>query len=230
MTATIPQIPEMHETSGQVFTFRETKVLIVDDHPAIQLGLRLLIEDEPDFNLTAVASNAESAMSIAEREPVDVVVADYHLRSRNGLWLCRRLKRLHDPPRVVIYSAYADSLLAAACVVAGADGLVSKGGVGADLCDAIRGVSRGRRLLPRIPQPLAGTLGDRLEAGEQAIFAMLLAGIAPADVAHTLDVSRSELDSRLSSVLGKIEEIPAVTLGRPERRGPATSPRQLVTR
>jgi DNA-binding NarL/FixJ family response regulator len=230
MTATITQTPETHDISSPVLAFRETKVLIVDDHPAVQLGLRLLIDDEPDFELSAVTSTAESAMSIAEREPVDVVVADYHLGSRNGLWLCRQLKRLPDPPRVLIYSAYADGLLAAACVVAEADGLVSKGGVGAELCDAIRGVSRGQRLLPRIPQPLAGMLGDRLEPAEQAIFGMLLAGITPTDVACTLDMSRSELDSRLSSVLRKIEDLPAVALDRHEGRGRARSARQLVTR
>jgi CheY-like chemotaxis protein len=130
MTATITQIPETQDVASPVLAFRETTVLIVDDHPAVQLGLRLLIEDEPDFELSAVTSSSESAMSIAEREPVDVVVADYHLRSRNGLWLCGQLKRLPDPPRVLIYSAYADGLLAAGCVAAEADGLVSKGGVG----------------------------------------------------------------------------------------------------
>jgi DNA-binding NarL/FixJ family response regulator len=206
MTATLTNSNPTQATSSPLHTFRETKVLVVDDHPAVQLGIRRLIEDEPDFVLVAVTSTAESAMSIAERDPVDVVVADYHLRSRNGLWLCRQLKRLPDPPRVVMYSAYADGVLAAACVVAGADGLVSKGGVGADLCDAIRGVSRGQRLLPRIPQPLAGMLGDRLEPAEQAVFAMLLAGIAPEQVAHTLSISRSELDSTMSSMLRTIED------------------------
>ncbi|MHB8659337.1 MAG: response regulator [Solirubrobacteraceae bacterium] len=230
MSATITQIPETQDAGSLVLDFRETRVLIVDDHPAIQLGLRLLIEDEPDFVLTAVTSTAESAMSIAEREPVDVVVADHHLQSRSGLWLCRQLKRLPGPPRVVIYSAYADGLLAAACVVAEADGLVSKGGVGAELCDAIRSVSRGQRLLPRIPQPLAGMLGDRLEPAEQAIFAMLLAGIAPANVAHTLDMSRSELHSRLGSVLAKIEDLPAVALDRHERRGRVRNAKPLVRR
>ncbi len=72
------------------------------------------------------------------------------------------LKRLERAPRVVIYSAYCDGPLAAACVVAGADGLVSKGGVGAELCDAVRAVARGHSRLPIVPPTLAGAMRRRL--------------------------------------------------------------------
>ena len=59
------------------------------------------------------------------------------------MWLTRMLKRLERAPRVVIYSAYCDGPLAASCVVAGADGLVSKGSVGQS-CVMWFGRSRGR--------------------------------------------------------------------------------------
>src|ERR1700741_5452502 len=93
------------------------RVLVVDDHPG------------------------EGRGSAGEGEPIDVAVVDYQLGSRSGLWLTRMLKRLERAPRVVIYSAYCDGPLAAACVVAGADGLISKGGVGAELCHAGRAVA-----------------------------------------------------------------------------------------
>ena len=113
------------------------RVLVVDDHPAVRMGLRELFEDQPDFVVVAAVDSADAAMALAEREPIDVAVVDYQLGSRNGLWLSRKLKRLPQPPRVVIYSAYCDGPLAATSVVAEADGLVSKGGVG-------RGPLRGR--------------------------------------------------------------------------------------
>ena len=84
-----------------------------------------------------------------------MAVVDYQLGSRSGLWLTRMLKRLERAPRVVIYSAYCDGPLAAACVVAGADALVSKGGVGAELCDAVRAVARGQLAAADRP-PYAG--------------------------------------------------------------------------
>ena len=133
------------------------RVLVVDDHPAVRLGLLQLLDDQPDFVVVEAACSAEEARSLAEREPIDVAVVDYQLGSRSGLWLTRMLKELEPAPGVVMYSAYCDGPLAAACVVAGADGLVSKGGVGAELCHAVRAVARGYSRLPLVPP----TLGRR---------------------------------------------------------------------
>ena len=112
------------------------RVLVVDDHPAVRIGLRKLLEAEGTFLIVDAVGSAEVAMTVAEREWIDVAVVDYHLGGRNGLWLSRKLKRLTRPPRVVIYSAYYDGLLAAAAVVAEADGLISKGSLGSELTAA----------------------------------------------------------------------------------------------
>jgi two-component system, NarL family, response regulator DevR len=198
----------INEARGSPTVLSRIRLLAVDDHPAVRLGLRKLLEDQPDFVLVGVTETAEGAISIAERELIDVAVVDYHLGSRNGLWLSRKLKRLPAPPRVVIYSAYADGSLAAACVVAEADALLSKGSVGAELCHVIRSVARGQRLLPIVPQALAAMMRDALDHPEQAIFGMLLAGIAPAEIARTLSISWAELESRRWSLLRIIEALP----------------------
>jgi DNA-binding NarL/FixJ family response regulator len=200
------------------------RVLVVDDHPAIRLGLSQLLDDQPDIVVVEAASSAEEARSLAEHEPIDVAVVDYQLGTHSGLWLTRMLKRLEPAPRVVIYSAYCDGPLAAACVVAGADGLISKGGVGSELCHAVRAVARGYSRLPMVPPALASAMRRRLGAEEQAIFGMLLAGIEPSDVAATLGISAHGLDSRRWAMLHKLEGLrpdPAATAssnGRIRRR------------
>jgi DNA-binding NarL/FixJ family response regulator len=178
---------------------------VVDDHPAVRLGLLQLLDDQPDFAVVDAACTAEQARSLAEHEPIDVAVVDYQLGGRSGLWLTRALKRLEPAPSVVMYSAYCDGPLAAACVVAGAHGLVSKGGAGAELCHAIRAVARGHMRLPVVPPTLAGAMRRRLGAEEQAIFGMLLAGIEPAEIASTLGISAQGLDSRRWAMLHKLE-------------------------
>src|SRR6185312_2242699 len=105
------------------------RLLVVDDHSAVRAGLRQLLEDQADFEVVAAVASAEEALSVAEAEPVDVAVVDYQLGGRNGLWTTRKLKRLAQPPAVLIYSAYTDGVLTAAAVVAEADGIVSKGGL-----------------------------------------------------------------------------------------------------
>ena len=153
-------------------------------------------------------------MALAEREPIDVAVVDYQLGSRSGLWLSRMLKRLGRLRRASsIYSAYCDGPLAAACVVAEADGLVSKGGVGAELCDAVRAVDRGQLRLPTCRPALAGAMRRRLDAEEQAIFGMLLAGIDRREVASMLGISPAGLDSRLWAMLHKLEGLRPEPIG-----------------
>ena len=184
-------------------------LLVVDDHPAVRAGLAELLAGEADFELVAAVEAAEAAMQVAEREAIDVAIVDYQLGGRNGLWLSRKLKRLDRPPAVVIYSAYADGVLAAAAVVAEADAIVSKGRLGSELCEIVRGVLAGHRHLPPLPARLAESLRGRLDHLEQAIFGLLMAGIEPAEVAATLGLSVADLELSLWVMLRRLEAAPA---------------------
>jgi two-component system response regulator DevR len=193
-------------------------LLVVDDHPAVRTGLRGLLDDQSDFELVDAVGSAEAVLCLAEHEAIDVAVVDYQLDGRNGLWVSRKLKRLPAPPRVLIYSAYADGVLAAACVAAEADALLSKGTIGSELCDAIRGVARGRLLLPPLPQPLGMMMRERLDGEEQAIFGMLSAGIAPLEIAQLLGISSAGLESRLWTPVAQARN----ALRRPLQRAPCS--------
>lgn len=199
-----------HQPAQKDLPSAAKRLLVVDDHGAVRAGLRQLLEDQADFAVVAAVASAEEALSIAEREAIDVAVVDYQLRGRNGLWLSRKLKRLPQPPAVLIYSAYTEGILAPAAVVAGADGIVNKGSRGSDLCTAIRGVADGSHLLPPVPSWLGDMLRQRLDHEEQAIFGLLLAGIKPTEIGRTLELSDAGLESRLWGMLRKIEA--------PERR------------
>jgi DNA-binding NarL/FixJ family response regulator len=182
-----------------------TRLLVVDDHEAVRAGLRGLLDDEPDFEVVAALGSAEEAMRVAEREPIDVAVVDYQMGSRNGLWLSRKLKRLPKAPAVLIYSAYADGILTAAAVVAEADGIVNKGGLGSELCAEIRRAARGAASVRPMPEWLGEVIRSRLSHDEQAIFGMLLAGIEPGEIAATLGISGADLESRLWAMLRTLE-------------------------
>ncbi len=195
---------------GEMITFPRTpiRVLVLDDHPAVRWGLIQLLEDQPDLDVAAVATTAETAVGQAEHEGVEVAVVDYQLGGRNGLWATRKLKALPARPRVVIFSAFANDHLAAACAVAGVDALVNKGSLGDELCYAIRAVRRGRRLLPRVSPAMADLLRRRLDDYEQVTFGMLLAGIPCSMIERSLGVSGSELAARKAGMLVKLEALP----------------------
>jgi len=186
------------------------RCLLVDDHPAIRVGLRELLAAEPGFEVLDAVASAEAAVSFAERTRVDVAVVDYQLGGRSGLWASRKLKRLPDPPAVLVYSAYSDYLLAAACVVAEANGLVSKASLGSELCERIREAARGETHLPMVPPSLADSMRRRLDPEEQAIFGLLLAGSATVEIGRTLQLAHGELEARLWAMLRKLERLDPV--------------------
>jgi DNA-binding NarL/FixJ family response regulator len=187
---------------------REIRLLVVDDHPAVRLGLVQLLDGQPNFSVESVCIDAEGAVAQAELANIDVAIVDYHLGGRNGLWVCRRLRQLAQPPRVIIFSAFANDHLAACCVVAGADGLLNKGALGSELCDAVRSVARARRVMPRTSQPMADMLRRRLDDTEQAIFGMLMAGIPRSEIGLTMRISARELSAREGAMLRKLEVLP----------------------
>ena len=213
MTAvTRPSKPQPPEESDH--PRRPLRLLVVEDHPAVRSGLRQLLDDQADFEVAAAVATADAALAVAEREPIDVAVVDYQLGGRNGLWVSRKLKRLSPPPGVLIYSAYTDGVLASAAVVAEADAIFSKGGLGSELCEAIRKVARGLQLLPPVPDWLGDALRRRLDHQEQAIFGLLLAGIKTPQIAGRLDLPEAALESRLWSMLRKLEAVDRPPNGR----------------
>jgi DNA-binding NarL/FixJ family response regulator len=203
---------------------RELRVLVVDDHPAVRTGVVQLLEEQPGLVVTDAVESAEAAVSVAESKPIDVAVIDYQLGSHSGLWLSRMLKRIDPAPRVVMYSAYCDGPLSAACVVAETDALVSKGDAVDELCDAVRRVAEGGRSLPAVPRRLAEAMRRRLEHQDQAIFGMLLGGIDKAEVADTLGMSASDLDARMWAMLHKLEWLGSDPVGPRPYGAPSLEP------
>lgn len=183
------------------------RCLVVDDHPAILAGLRGLLASEPDFEVVRALDSAEAAAEVAEQVSLDVAIVDYQLPGHSGLWLSRKLKRLPEPPAVLIYSAFSDYMLAAACVVAEADGLLSKAALGSDLYTAIRRAATGTSRLPPVPATLADGLRRRFDSLEQAIFGLLLAGIDRDEIGRTLHIDIGELETRQWAMLRKLERL-----------------------
>jgi DNA-binding NarL/FixJ family response regulator len=188
-------------------TVPDARVLVVETDPWLRSRVCDLAEAEPGLTLAGVAESAEEAMWIAERESVDVAVVGHRRRSRSAFWLCRELKRTAAAPAVVICSAYPDGVLAACCVVAEADALVSIYDCDAELAAVLHRVRLGARFLPSVPPRVGAMLHERLDPPEHAIFSMLLAGLPAADVARGLRISQAELESRQSELLGKLEAL-----------------------
>lgn len=177
------------------------RLLIVDDHPAVRLGARALLDDQPDMRVVAEARSTHEALGKLD-SPIDVAVIDYHLREGgDGLTVIPQLAAKQPDAKVLVYSAFAGPALAVAALVAGADGLLGKHELGDELCHAIRRLARGQRYLPAIPPGLAHAMGAGLEPREQTILAMLLYGTGASAIAERLSITEQELAGVRASIL-----------------------------
>ena len=192
------------------------RVLIVDDHAAVRLGVQRLLDDERDLRTEAVASGDE-AVEAVRRHPFDVAVVDYQLaHGEDGLTVTCDLKELPDAPRVLVYSAYADTPLAVLARVAGADGVLSKAGLGDALCQAVRDLARGRQRWPALPRPIIFSLSLRLPLEQRGPFRMWAAGASDAEVAAECHVDAPALARcrrRILDALGEPEGSGGLPLG-----------------
>jgi DNA-binding NarL/FixJ family response regulator len=186
------------------------RVLLADDHLAVRLGLADLLQEEEGIALAGATASAREMLVEALRVSPDVAVVDYQLGDgqTDGLSLCRMLKGLPRPPRVLIYSAYADSRLAIRALVAGADGVISKSSLGTEVVWAIRALAEGRRLLPPISPSVIGSLRERLGPLDQSILGMLMNGVPETDISRALDLQPERLDSRRWEMLRVLGALP----------------------
>lgn len=185
-------------------------VAIVDDHPAVPIGLQAALRAEPGLVPIGCAGDAAELEPLLYRSRPDVVLLDYQLPGVNGLALCRRIKSDVPAPAVLIYSAFADESLTIPAIVAGADGVVHKAHAPRRLYEALRTVARGGRALPPVSQDLVRAAFERVAPDDLPILGMLLDHATPGDVATALRLRPRELDERLSGMLDRLRaHVPA---------------------
>jgi DNA-binding NarL/FixJ family response regulator len=152
-----------HPQAASVDPAEVTTVLVVDDHQAVRLGIQMLLDDEPGIEVVASAASYDEGLEEAERFHPDIAVVDYHLPDRDGLALTRKLVTMPKPPRVLVFSAYADERLGLAALVAGADAVLGKNTMGLELCYLIDALARGEKVSFAISTRVLASVGEELD-------------------------------------------------------------------
>ena len=180
------------------------RVALLDDHPAVLVGLQRVIEQERDIVIAGAAPTApELARALGDRRP-DVVVVDHDVARSDGLAQCRRIKDRPHPPAVIVYSAFDKQTLALPARVAHADAVVDKAEPVASLLAAIRAVARGETMLPSVPRGTYDAATARLDGEDLPIFAMLLDGETTSAIAGALRTDADEIAWRAQRVIGRL--------------------------
>lgn len=192
------------------------RIVIVDDHEVVRLGLRSLLDRHPDFEVVAEASNGREAIEKVDAYEPDVVVLDIRLPGMSGVEVCQQITEKHPDMHVIMLTSYAEDEMLFAAIRAGAAGYVLKQIGGDDLTKAIERVGRGEALLdPTLTQRVFEEVRKAQREEEASAFAELTnqemqvlqlvsEGKTNREIAEALYLGEGTVRNYVSNILGKL--------------------------
>ena len=153
---------------------KKQRIILVDDHEVVRLGLKSLLERHPQFDVVGEASSAREALDqVASLKP-DVVVMDIRLPGTSGIEACEQIVNEHPNTKVIMLTSYAEDEMLFSAIRAGASGYILKQIGSEDLIKAIESVGRGEALLdPAVTQRVFQEVRRAVKEEEASAFAHL---------------------------------------------------------
>jgi two-component system NarL family response regulator len=181
-------------------------VLLADDHAVVRLGLRALIDNQPDLTVVGEAEDGPTAVARFLATRPDVGLIDLVLPGMDGAAVCGAIRREAPKARLLILSGSAPSESVHRALKAGAMGYVLKESSPQVLLRAIRDVLDGRRV---VPPEVAASLAERayqtdLSPREHEVLTLLVAGLSNKGIADRLSVSEATVKTHLTNILQKL--------------------------
>jgi two-component system, NarL family, response regulator DevR len=179
------------------------RVLLVDDHEIVRLGLMTLINDHPDMQVVGEAGTASEAVRAVERLAPDVVLMDVRLPGEGGIEAARQVTARFPGSKVVMLTSFADDELVVRAIRAGAVGYVLKQVGNEELLRAIQAAARGEALLD--PSTTSRLL-SRVREAERKSEADAFRELSDRELGVLVEVARGRTNSEIGAVLNLSEK------------------------
>jgi DNA-binding NarL/FixJ family response regulator len=192
------------------------RILIVDDHEVVRLGLKALLEHHPQFEVVGEAGAAREALEEVEKTLPDVVVMDIRLPGSSGIEACEEITRRFPETRVIMLTSYAEDEMLFSAIRAGASGYVLKQIGGEDLIKALEAIGRGEALLdPAVTQRVfqevrravkeeEASAFSNLSQQEKHVLMLVSEGKTNREIAKALFLGEGTVRNYVSSILSKL--------------------------
>jgi DNA-binding NarL/FixJ family response regulator len=202
---------------------KRPRVLIVDDHPVVRMGLRAVIERSDRYEVCGEAGTPAEAVKLAAREQPDLLILDLMLGARGGADFTAECLRHAPAARVLVLSQHDEALYAERVLAAGARGYLMKGEELEGVVDALAAIMRGEIVLS--PRMNARVLGRRfhgvadsrysgLSNREMQIFLLIGAGRTTGEIAAALGLSPKTVGAHREHIKTKLGLATAAELER----------------
>ncbi|MGB2569450.1 MULTISPECIES: response regulator [Micromonospora] len=190
-------------------------VLVVDDDELIRVGLRAIIDAQPDLRVVGEAADGAEVPPLVAKLRPRVVLMDVRMPSIDGIQATRRLLATSaDPPKVLVVTTFANDEYVYEALRAGASGFLLKRARPAEVVEAIRVVAAGDSLLfPAAIRQLVGAYGgpggDRLRSArlterEAEVLRLMATGLSNTEIAAQLVVGVETVKTHVGNVLAKL--------------------------
>jgi two-component system response regulator DevR len=192
------------------------RILLVDDHEVVRVGVRALIERQPGMEVVGEATTVREAVSQAQKLAPDVVVLDIRLPGGDGMEACRQIKAQRPKTRIIVLTSFPDDKVIFDAIACGADGYVLKQIGSDDLIRALERVGRGESLLdPAVTEQVfvkmremrrqeqANAFAD-LNTQEMQILAHIAEGETNREIGEALHLSEKTVRNYVSQILNKL--------------------------
>ena len=195
---------------------KKIRIVIVDDHVLVRLGLMTLINDQANMEVVGEASNATDALREVERLQPDVVLMDIRMPGEGGIEATRQVMKQFPKSKVIILTSYSDDELVLRAIQAGAAGYVLKQADNEELLRAIAAAARGEavldpsttiRLLEKVREmdrQMNQNAFHDLSEREISVLAELAKGKTNGDIGQVLNLSEKTVRNHVSSILEKL--------------------------
>jgi DNA-binding NarL/FixJ family response regulator len=197
---------------------KRSRILIVDDHPAVREALAMRIAEQRDLEVCGEAADmAEALRLIGDTQP-DVAVVDISLKTGNGLDLIKRISDRTDTIRILVWSTHSEALYAERCLRAGSLGYVNKDQATDTIVEAIRRVLEGKvylsgetaeKMLHRAVgdshKELTRSPLDALADRELEVFRLIGEGMRTAEIAERLHLSVHTVETYRERIRRKLD-------------------------
>lgn len=192
------------------------KILLVDDHEVVRLGLKSLLSNYPKFEVVAEAGNADEAIRLADEYKPDVVVMDIRLPGKSGIDATREITTAYSKTKVIMLTTFADDELLFDAISAGASGYVLKQIDSGELINALERIGRGESLLdPAVTQQVFKRMRESTRKAETEAFSplteqelrvltLVAQGKRNKEIASEVFLSEKTVRNYVSSILSKL--------------------------
>lgn len=192
------------------------RVLLVDDHEVVRMGLRTLLSRKPGLEVVGEAGSVAAAIEEAARVAPHVIIMDIRLPDGSGVEACREIRGSDPRAKVIMLTSYADEEAVLASIVAGASGYLLKQVRGQALIEAIETVARGgslldasvtNKVLERVRKMEMGGADEglaTLSERERRILSLIAEGKTNKEIAKEVFLSDKTVKNYVSSILTKL--------------------------